>query len=281
MTNLGFDAVTALLWTPLVAALILALLPGQRLKAHANVAASFLTFLFALTLLVTKRPPPGTFILIDDLNIVFIVLGSFVGFTTSVFSASYIAHEIMTGRLPPAYLRFYHAMYQILMFAMNLALVSNNIGLMWVAVEMATLTTVVMVGIYRTHEALEAAWKYFILGSVGIALAFFGTILVYVAAEPVIGEGLQSMAWTVLSARVAALDPALLTSRSCSCSWAMAPRWVWRRSMPGCPTPMPRARRRSRPCCRDFCSTSRSTPFCASRSCSRGTAAPSRPARSW
>ena len=72
---------------------------------------------------------------------------------------------------------------------MNLALVANNIGLMWVAVELATLSTVMMVGIYRTHEAIEAAWKYFILGSVGIALALFGTILVYLAARPVVGRG--------------------------------------------------------------------------------------------
>jgi hydrogenase-4 component F len=114
------------------------------------------------------------------------------------------------GRLTPTYLRFYHAMYQVLMFAMNLALVSNSIGLMWVAIELATLTTVLMVGIYRTHEALEAAWKYFILGSVGIALALFGTILIYMAARPVVGEGLDAMLWTVLIERVAAFDPALL-----------------------------------------------------------------------
>jgi hydrogenase-4 component F len=101
-------------------------------------------------------------------------------------------------------------MYQTLMFAMNLALVANNIGLMWVAIELATLTTVLMVGIYRTHEALEAAWKYFILGSVGIALALFGTILVYMAARPVIGEGLEAMVWTVLVTRAAKFDPALL-----------------------------------------------------------------------
>jgi len=101
-------------------------------------------------------------------------------------------------------------MYQVLMFAMNLALVANNIGLMWVAIELATLTTVLMVGIYRTHEALEAAWKYFILGSVGIALALFGTILVYMAARPVVGEGLDAMVWTVLVRRAGAFDPALL-----------------------------------------------------------------------
>ena len=76
------------------------------------------------------------------------MLNTFVGFTTSIFSASYIAHELDTGRLTPTYLRFYHAMYQTMMFGMNLAFVSNNIGLMWVAVEIATLTTVLMVGIF-------------------------------------------------------------------------------------------------------------------------------------
>jgi len=125
--------------------------------------------------LVFERPPPHAYLLVDDFNIVFILLNTFIGFTTSVFSASYIAHELEIGRLTPWHLRFYHAMYQLMLFGMNLALVANNIGLMWVAVELATLTTVLMVGIYRTHEALEAAWKYFILGSVGIALALFGT----------------------------------------------------------------------------------------------------------
>jgi hydrogenase-4 component F len=81
---------------------------------------------------------------------------------------------------------------------------------MWVAIELSTLTTVLMVGIYRTHEALEAAWKYFILGSVGIALALFGTILVYLAARPVVGEGLDAMVWTVLIDKVSGFDPALL-----------------------------------------------------------------------
>jgi len=98
-----------------------------------------------------------------------------------------------------------------MMFGMNLALLVNNIGLMWVAIELATLATVLMVGIYRTHEALEAAWKYFILASVGIAFALFGTILVYMSALPVLGEGLQGMTWTVLVTRVAAFDPALLS----------------------------------------------------------------------
>ena len=204
-----FDAVTAVIVIPAAAAALLAFLPAYRISARLNVVASLMTFFAALSLL-GGRPEAGRYLLVDDLNHVFIILTTFVGLTTSAFSASYIEHEIETGRLTPTYLRFYHAMYQVLMFAMNLALIANNIGLMWVAIELATLTTVLMVGIYRTHEALEAAWKYFILGSVGIALALFGTILVYMAAQPVVGEGLDAMTWTLLIERAAGFDAALL-----------------------------------------------------------------------
>jgi hydrogenase-4 component F len=209
MSELGTLAVAAVLIVPASAAALLALLPGYRVSARLNVAACLTTFLAALALFAW-RPPIGRLLLVDDLNVVFIALNTFVAFTTSVFSASYIGHELATGRLTPTYLRFYHAMYQTLMFAMNLALVANNIGLMWVAIELATLTTVLMVGIYRTAEALEAAWKYFILGSVGIALALFGTILVYLAARVVVGEGMDAMAWNVLAREAAAFDPGLL-----------------------------------------------------------------------
>ncbi|MDP4033462.1 MAG: hydrogenase 4 subunit F [Pseudorhodobacter sp.] len=210
MMGLFASPVGIIVGVPIAAAALLAVLPGYRWSARLNMLASFLTLLAALSLLVTDRPAPGPYFLVDELNIVFIVLNTFVGFTAATFSASYISHELETGRLTPTYLRFYHAMYQLMMFGMNLCLVSNNIGLMWVAIELATLSTVLMVGIYRTPEALEAAWKYFILGSVGIALALFGTILVYLAAQPVLGEGSAAMIWTQLLANAARFDPALL-----------------------------------------------------------------------
>jgi hydrogenase-4 component F len=209
LAELAFEPLTAVLIIPASAAVLLVLLPGYWISARLNVLAGFSTLVSAVFLLF-ERPPTGIYLFVDDLNVVFVVLSTFVGFTTSVFSASYIAHELEIGRLTPRYLRFYHAMYQTLMFAMNLGLLANNIGLMWVAIELATLTTVLMVGIYRTHEALEAAWKYFILGSVGIALALFGTILVYMAARPVFGEGQDAMVWTALIAKAGGLSPDLL-----------------------------------------------------------------------
>lgn len=195
---------------PPVFAAALALISGYRAGAMVNTAASLLSFMAALSLF-WSAPQKGNIFFIDEFNIYLVALNAFVGFTTSVFSATYISHELETGRLTTAHLRFYHAMFQVMMGAMTLALVSNNIGLMWVGIEVATLSTVVMVGIYRTSEAIEAAWKYFILGSVGIGLAFFGTILIYLAAQPVMGEGGAAMSWTALINAAAELEPHLLS----------------------------------------------------------------------
>jgi hydrogenase-4 component F len=205
----GTAALIALLGAPALGALVLGVTRNYRLGAALNVSFSALTLLSAATL-YWYRPEATLYLLVDDVNTVFLIVGALVGLTTSAFSAGYIAHELQARRLRPGDLRFYHALYQLLMFAMNLALVSNNVGLMWVAIEVATLTTVVMVGIYRTNAALEASWKYFILGSVGIALALFGTILVYLAAEEHLGQGTSAMAWSRIAAHSASFDPALL-----------------------------------------------------------------------
>jgi hydrogenase-4 component F len=201
--------VYAVIVIPFLASAILAVVPGYRLTAGLNVLASFLTMLAGLNLLRNANSIDH-YLIIDDVNIVFIVLSTFVGFTAAWFSASYIGHEIETGRITAGSVRFYHAMYQAMIGAMNLALMSNNIGLLWVGLELATLITVVMVGLYRTPEAIEAAWKYFILGSVGISLAFFGTILTYLAGQEALGEGLPAMSWNLLHANAAQLDVPLL-----------------------------------------------------------------------
>src|SRR5262249_33245923 len=160
------SSVPLLLLIPAAAALLIAVLPSSKLSAYVNAGASFLTFLAALSFLWSERPAPGAYVLVDEFNTIFVLLISFVAFTTSVFSATYVEYELQTGRVTPAFLKLYHALYQALSLAFIVALLSNNIGVMWVAIELATLTTVVMVGIYRTHAAIEAAWKYFILASV-------------------------------------------------------------------------------------------------------------------
>ena len=204
------QAVYAVVGIPFLSALLLALIPSYRVTAIGNVVASGLTFAAGLSFLALPHVVKN-YVILDDLNVYFIILNTLVGFTTSVFSGSYIEHEIETGHLTPRSVRFYHAMFQAMMGGMNLALLANNIGLMWVGLEFATLMTVIMVGVYRTTSALEAAWKYFILGIVGISLAFFGTIIVYLAGQSVLGEGVPAMTWSRLMEVAPQLDAPLIS----------------------------------------------------------------------
>ncbi|HKU99173.1 MAG TPA: hydrogenase 4 subunit F [Vineibacter sp.] len=198
------------LGVPLGAAMVLAFIANWRLAAWLNVVASAATFAAAAALFVADRPAPGNLLLVDDFNIYLIALTAFVALTTAIFSASYIAHEVERRRLTPRLLRFYHAMYQAFIGSMLMALSADNLGLMWVAVEAATLSTALMVSLYRTPAAIEAAWKYFILCGVGIALALFGTMLMYLAAQPALGEGMAAVTWSSLLSHAANFDPALL-----------------------------------------------------------------------
>ena len=147
---------------------------------------------------------------VDSFNVLFVTLTAFVAFTTSLFSRPYMRIEQAHGKLTVNMLRLYHSMYQLFTFTMLLVLLTNNMGIMWVAMEAATLTTVLLVSLYRTPASLEAAWKYFILCGVGLALAMFGTILLYFAAEKVLGPGGTALLWTHLDEVKNQLEPTVL-----------------------------------------------------------------------
>src|ERR1700722_16354913 len=119
--------------------------------------------------------------------------------------------EAHHGRISTGNLRLYHSMYQLFMTTMLIALTTNNMGLLWVAMEAATLSTVLLVTLYRTPASLEAGWKYFILGGVGISQALFGTILMYFAAEKIRrSPGVSGALWTHLNAVKGQLEPSVL-----------------------------------------------------------------------
>jgi hydrogenase-4 component F len=210
---------------PIVGGIVLALI-GERDEAPAiNVVASLLTFLasVALTvrvivdgpLLVVVNEGPLRVLdrqfFVDPFNVFLVALTAFVGFTTAIFSRPYMRIEYEHGKLTAARLRLYHSMYQIFNFTMLLALLTNNMGILWVAMEAATLTTVLLVSLYRTPASLEAAWKYFILCGVGLAQALFGTILLYFAAERLLGAEGGALLWTQLNSVKGNLEPTVLS----------------------------------------------------------------------
>ena len=201
---------------PLAGSLVLALVGHRDRAMELNALFSFGTFIAAcvLTAQVVAGGPLfawGREFFIDALNVFLVTLTAFVGLTTALFSRPYMRIERDHGKMTPPRLRLYHSMYQLFSFTMLLALMTNNMGILWVAMEAATLTTVLLVSVYRTAASLEAAWKYFILCGVGIAQALFGTVLLYMAAEKVSGGEGASLLWTHLDAVKGQLDPRIIT----------------------------------------------------------------------
>ena len=202
--------------SPLLGAIVLAFVGHRQNGRDVNVVFSFFTFL-ASTFLTTRVVAHGPMFaldrqfFIDSLNVFLVTLTALIGFTTSIFSRPYMRIEEERGKMTPNRMRLYFSMYQLFNCCMLLALTTNNMGILWVAMEAATLTTVLLVSVYRTPASLEAAWKYFILCGVGIAQALFGTILLYMAAQRVIGHGLNPLLWTNLNAAKIHLNPVIMS----------------------------------------------------------------------
>lgn len=209
-------ALFVILAIPLVGGAVLAFVGDRPYARDVNVGFSLGTLLAAAVLTARVVADGPLFVLereffIDPLNVFLVTLTAFVGFTTSVFSRPYMRLEEEHGKMTPGRMRLYHSMYQFFAFTMLVALTTNNLGILWVAMEAATLTTVLLVSVYRTPASLEAAWKYFILCGVGIAQALFGTILLYMAASPVLGDGVGALLWTNLDAVKGDLHPTIIS----------------------------------------------------------------------
>ena len=210
------EALFFVLGIPLVGSVVLAFTGHRGFARDVNAGFSFATFAAAcvLTARVVSSGPllaGDEEFFIDPLNVFLVTLTAFVGLTTAIFSRPYMRVEQDHGKMTPARMRLYHSMYQLFSFTMLVALTTNNMGILWVAMEAATLTTVLLVSVYRTAASLEAAWKYFILCGVGIALALFGTVLLYMAAEKVLGAAGGALLWTHLDTVKTRLDPNIIT----------------------------------------------------------------------
>ncbi len=201
---------------PLIGALSLAFVGQRRGASWLNIIFSVFTFIAAINLSIGvwqqgNYLSTNQLFYIDAFNIYIILLTAFIGMNTAIFSQNYMREELAAGKVTTVSMRIYHAMYQGFILSMLLALMSNNLGLLWVAMEAATLFTVLLVSLYRTPEAIEAAWKYFILCGVGIAQALFGTVLIYFAAAQVIPEHETALLWHTLYENAAQLEPTVMS----------------------------------------------------------------------
>lgn len=147
---------------------------------------------------------------LDSLAGLFLAILGIVGFLTGLYSIGYMNHEVAEGEISVGTLCHYYGFFHLFLFTMLLVITSNNLILMWAAVEATTLSSAFLVGLYGQRSSLEAAWKYIIICSVGVAFGLFGTILVYANAVNVMPDPELAIFWTEVLKYTSLLDPTLM-----------------------------------------------------------------------
>jgi hydrogenase-4 component F len=210
----------AILGLPLAASALSFTARRRSAMEATNLSAFALVFLLAvnLTVQVLRTGEISTwngFLRADSLSVLVVLLTAFVALISSIYAVGYfredernrVFEEDVLGAVRIAKLRKYYALTPLFVFSMLLVALANNVGVMWVAVEATTLASVFLVTFYGRATSLEAAWKYVIIGGVGLSMALLGTILMYYSAHNILpAETLSGLNWPVLVAYASQFD---------------------------------------------------------------------------
>ncbi len=227
---------TALLWIPLLLPPALGAIAASRRRRRWTraldlvAAGAVLAVGVSLALALRGREPmtaAGGLLRADALTAYMLVTIGAVAVTA--LWAALATPERPDGR--------FTALVCLFLAAMSLAVLADNLGVLWVAIEATTITTAFLVGHHRGRRPLEAAWKYVVLGSVGVAIAFLGIVLLYAAAR---AAGNPTLSWTAVVASAGRLDPAVTKLAVALAALGSRPRPGWHPCTAGYPTRMPR-----------------------------------------
>jgi hydrogenase-4 component F len=176
---------------PLIAT-ALSLVKVTRLAELATLIAGLTSFALAVTVALSVRhggeqAALGGWLRLDPLGGVFLLATGFLYGAGSVFSIGYL--RVGSKRFGFAgYARRYYGLFNLFGWTMLLVPVMNDFATLWVAIELTTVVSVLLVALDRTDAALEAAWKYVLIASVGLGIALLGVILLYAAGTHALGE---------------------------------------------------------------------------------------------
>jgi hydrogenase-4 component F len=175
-------ALYVLLVAPLLAGLLARFAPPNRLAEGPSLLGAVVTCAAGLLLVVEvvaggTQTAAGGLLFIDALSALLVLVIVLVGLFATVASIGYLRHDVRHGETTPDQVGWYHLGLHVFVWTMLVTVLVDNLGLLWVAIEATTLASALLVGFYRTRAALEAAWKYLILCTVGITLALFGILL--------------------------------------------------------------------------------------------------------
>ncbi|WP_108649453.1 hydrogenase 4 subunit F [Dongshaea marina] len=188
---------------------------GHRFAITAHTISIVVVFVLSmmLALSVFKHGAlysPGKWLMLDSLSALFMAVLSIVALMTGIHSLGYIGHEHKHGEMSSRQVSLFYGLFNLFLTTMLVSVVSNNLILMWVAIEATTISSVFLVGLYCQRSSLEGAWKYIMLCSIGVAFGLFGTVLTYANAAAVFNDPSQALLWSVVRDHAKLLDPALM-----------------------------------------------------------------------
>jgi hydrogenase-4 component F len=187
----------------------------------ASAAGSFIAALFLAGEVLRQGTVSGSngFLYADYLSALVALLTTFVYLVCAPYAIGYLRHDEAAETLAAdgnhlaalGKLRMFYTLMPLFAFCMFLVVVANNLGVMWIAIEGTTLASIFLVTFYGRPNSLEAAWKYAMIGSVGLSMALFGTVLTYYSAHQVLGgESLSALNWSVLALQASHFDKTVM-----------------------------------------------------------------------
>lgn len=147
---------------------------------------------------------------VDALGALFVLIIGLIGFCIAVYSVGLVRQLTDDGKYGPSQVKQYYAFYSLFLFTMLLAATTNNIIIMWAAIEATTLASALLVALKNTHHALEATWKYIMVCTAGVAFGLFGTLLIYANAADVITDPHMAAFISGIMPEADRLDPAIV-----------------------------------------------------------------------
>ncbi|HET8539158.1 MAG TPA: proton-conducting transporter membrane subunit [Anaeromyxobacter sp.] len=208
-----------LLWiaplVPFAAGLVMLLVRDRRVLAALDVAASLAVLGLALAVARAVSEHGAVTALgvfrADALAVVFLVLVGLLAVAVSIATVGWMRREVARGEMREDRLRFYFALVHGFVATMVVTVLSDNLGILWIAMEGTTITSALLVGFHGDRHGLEAAWKYIIVTTIGISFGLFGTVLYYGAAAHAQGGVFAgAMNWSSISAIADRLDPGIV-----------------------------------------------------------------------
>jgi len=197
---------------PIITGLLTLLQRNQAVVSGINFigsAATSTVLMYIIYVITQQNVVSSQYFYVDHLSAVMLFVVAVLTFTATLFSLSYMEKEVHEGSITLVMLPRYYGLLNLFSFAMISVIVVGNLGLMWVAVEGTTLASALLVAFYFNRDALEAAWKYVMICTVGICLALFGTMILYYAQVSV-GAGGPALDWVTLKNMSEKLDPAIM-----------------------------------------------------------------------